>query len=291
MTHTLKNSDITLSIADHGAEIKSLIRNSDGKELMWQADPKYWGRTSPVLFPVVGCYYNKESRFEGKTYSMGQHGFARDMEFELVTQTEDEILFKLADNEASHEKYPFAFNLFCGYKISGKDIQVIWKVVNTDNREIHFSIGAHPAFNCDLDADKLLFEKDGKALDSLHVNIIANDGSGCLSDKTKDLSLNDGVLDMSDELFSQDALVIEDEQADAVTILNNEGKAFIKVGFTSPLFGVWSPVGKHAPFVCIEPWYGRCDRVGFDGDISEREYGNTLKPGESFERSYNIHTL
>lgn len=288
MIYELKNSEISVKISDHGAELKSLVRNADGREYLWQADPAFWGRTSPVLFPVVGCYFGKESRYKGKTYSMGQHGFARDMDFELVSQTEDSIEFRLCDSKETHEKYPFAFELHCGYKITGKEIQVIWKVINKDSEEIYFSIGAHPAFNCDLDKDVLKFEKAGKELDSLHSNVVAQDGSGCLSDKTKEFTLDGGILGMSDELFAEDALVIEDKQTDAISIVDAVGQPFVKVSFDTPLVGIWSPVGKHAPFVCIEPWYGRCDRVGFAGDLSEREYGNKLAPGEVFEASYRI---
>jgi galactose mutarotase-like enzyme len=288
MIYELKNSEITVKISDHGAELKSLVKNSDGREYLWQADPKFWGRTSPVLFPVVGCYFGKESRYKGKTYSMGQHGFARDMDFELVSQADDAIEFRLRDNEETHEKYPFAFELHCGYKISKSEIQVIWRVVNTDKEDVFFSIGAHPAFNCDLDTDVLKFEKAGNNLFSFHSNVVAGDGSGCLSDKTKQFQLDSGVLKMSDELFAEDALVIEDKQTDAISIVSPDGKPFVKVSFDTPLVGVWSPVGKHAPFVCIEPWYGRCDRVGFSGDLSEREYGNKLAPLEEFNASYRI---
>ncbi len=288
MNYELKNDLLTMTVSNHGAEIRSIIQNSNNKEIMWQADPKYWARTSPVLFPVVGCYYNKESRYENKTYTMSQHGFARDMDFEMISKSEDEIMFMLSDNETTHGKYPFSFKLFCGYKLTGNEVKVIWKVENTDTREIYFSIGAHPAFNCSLDTDFLLFEKNGKAVDTLCVAIIEQDGSGCLSDVTKELSTDNGVLKMSDDLFAKDALVIEKEQADAVSVLDENKNTLVKVRFSSPLFGVWSPVGKHAPFVCIEPWYGRCDRVGFNGDISEREYGNSLGCGQSFEADYII---
>ena len=93
---------------------------------------------------------------------------------------------------------------------------------------------------------------------------------------------------MSDELFSEDALIIEDRQADEVTLLNDKKERVLGVKFDSPLFGIWSPVGKHAPFVCIEPWYGRCDRSGFHGRLEEREYGNSLEAGEEFCASYRI---
>lgn len=288
MLYTIENEKIKLTVADHGAEIKSLIRKSDGRELMWQADGTFWARTSPVLFPLVGNYYGKKSVYAGKTYEMGQHGFARDMDFTLVSQTADELVFTLKDNEETKEKYPFSFILTLSYKITDGTVNVGWQVENPNDSKMYFSIGGHPAFNCDLDTWTLRFEKVGKVNDTVTAFIISSDGSGCLGDEEEKLALDNGILHMSDELFSRDALIIEDRQSDQVTLVNPEGVDELSVKFDAPLFGVWSPVGKHAPFVCIEPWYGRCDRVGFNQKLEEREYGNTLEAGEVFKTSYDI---
>ncbi len=286
--HTIENNTLKLTIDEHGAEIRSLIKKADGTELMWQADSAYWGRTAPVLFPLVGNYYEKKSVYEGKTYEMGQHGFARDMDFELVEKAENEICFCLKENEDTLKKYPFKFVLGIKYTLEGSKVIVTWMVKNTNDNTMFFSIGGHPAFNCDLDTYTLRFEKNGKTNDKVKANIIAGDGSGCLSTDSEELILANGILKMSDELFSKDALIFEDEQSDAVTLVNEVGKDVLTVTCSTPLFGVWSPVNKHAPFVCIEPWCGRCDRVGFNHKLEEREYGNVLKPEETFEKSYDI---
>ena len=287
MNYILENDNIKLTVADHGAEIRSLIRKSDGKELMWQADPNYWGRTAPVLFPLVGNYYQKKSVYNGETYEMGQHGFARDMDFKLASQTEDELVFQLRDNEETHKKYPFSFLLVISYRIAGDTVTVEWKVENPKEETMYFSIGGHPAFNCDLDTYTLRFEKNGQPNTVVTSKIIANDGSGCLGDEEKTHQLENGVMTMSDELFSRDALIIEDKQSDKVTLVDNQGHDVIAVSFDALLLGVWSPVGKHAPFVCIEPWYGRCDRVGFNQKLEEREYGNVLN-NDTFIATYSI---
>jgi galactose mutarotase-like enzyme len=285
--YTVSKGRYALTVSDHGAEIRSLKK--DGTELMWQADPGYWGRTSPVLFPLVGNYWEKKSRYDGKVYEMSQHGFARDQDFELVSGADDELIFELAENDGTLEKYPFPFVLQIGYKVSEDGVEVRWTVRNPSDGDIFFSIGGHPAFNCDLSGDKLLFMKDGKELkQDLKANIIENDGSGCLSDRSKTIGLDNGVLQLSAGLFDEDALIIEDRQADSVSLVDSQGKEVLCVRFDAPLFGIWSPVGKNAPFVCIEPWYGRCDRVGFTGDLSEREYGNRLAAKEEFSVSYSI---
>ena len=288
MNYTLENDKIKLTVAEHGAEIKSLIRKADGKELMWQADAAYWGRTAPVLFPLVGNYYQKKSVFKGQTYEMGQHGFARDMDFKLGKQTENELVFTLKDNEESRKKYPFSFLLVITYRLEKDTVNVEWKVENPNEETMYFSIGGHPAFNCDLDTYTLRFEKDNQPNAKITSKIIADDGSGCLGDEQKQFELENGVLFMSDELFSRDALIIEDRQSDKVTLIDDNGQDVIAVNFDAPLFGVWSPVGKRAPFVCIEPWYGRCDRVGFNQKLEEREYGNTLGINDTFQVSFDI---
>lgn len=288
MNYILENDNIRLTVSDHGAEIKSLLRKRDNRELMWQADPAYWGRTSPVLFPLVGNYYQKTSRFCGKTYEMGQHGFARDMDFTLERQTEQELVFVLKDTEATLEKYPFSFRLFLSYHLEESSVRVGWKVENTNDSTMYFSIGGHPAFCCDLDTYKLRFLQEGQLLGELQSNQIAEDGSGCLGDVVKNFGLANGMLGMSDELFEKDALIIENHQADQVTLVDDQGEDVLSVKFDAPLFGIWSPAGKHAPFVCIEPWYGRCDRVGFCQELNEREYGNALEASETFQVYYDI---
>lgn len=285
--YNIKNDIYNLTVSDHGAEITSLLKN--GKELMWNADPAFWGRTSPVLFPQVGAVWEKKFRHDGKTYEMGQHGFARDMDFKMISQTSDELVFELRDNEETLAKYPFSFVLRLGYKITDDGVEVIWEVENPSDSDMFFSIGGHPAFNCDLNKDKLLFmNKGNKVSGNLVSDVIMPDGSGCLSDKTKEVVLEDGVLALKPELFDEDALVIENRQADSVAIISADGENLLTVSFDAPLFGVWSPDHKNAPFVCIEPWYGRCDRAGFTGDLSEREYGNKLGAGEKFRVSYTI---
>ena len=289
--YVIENEKLKLTVSSAGAEKRSLIRKSDGKELLWQADPAFWARTSPVLFPVVGQYRNKISVYAGKEYTMGQHGFARDMEFDLEKQTDSELWFSLKDTDKTHERYPFAFNLKIGYVLENDTVNVVWNVINTDNRIMYFSIVAHPAFNCSLDTYKLQFSKNGSVVkSSLISEIIENDGSGCLSGRQKEITPDPetGLLAMSDKLFSEDALIFENEQADEVTLCDDNDMPVLNLMFDTKLFGIWSPVGKHAPFVCIEPWYGRCDRTDFSGQLEDREYGNSLNPGELFSRSYTI---
>lgn len=280
-TYTLDNAQVSLQIAADGAEIKSLRDKNTGYEYMWGADPEFWGRTSPILFPVVGSYKDKTSYYGGKTYTMGQHGFARDMEFELESLIGHEIWFILKSNEDTLTKYPFRFELRVGYKLEGRSVTVMWNVKNVDNKTMYFSIGAHPAFNCSLHDCRLKFDTS----ENLISGILRD---GVLSSEEKVIPLCDNEVELSPEMFDGDALIIENDQAHDVSIIDGQGKKIVEVVFDAPLFGIWSPVGKNAPFVCIEPWYGRADRDDFNQNLEEREWGNVLEAGRSFEKSYKI---
>ncbi len=287
--YELKNEFLTAAVDDLGAELRSLRRNADGRELLWQADPAYWKRTSPVLFPFVGGTKEKTYYYKGKKYAAAQHGFARDMRFTLQSQTDNEIRFTLRDTEETRENYPFRFLLTLGYRLEGNTLSVLWQVENTGEEDMHFSIGGHPAFNCDLNTWALLFEKAAKPVRGPLVSgVLEMNGSNALSDRKKDVPLENGVLRLEPALFDEDALILEDRQADCVTLLDDAGAKVLSVRFTSPLFGVWSPTGKNAPFVCIEPWYGRCDAADFSQQLEEKAYCALLAPGGRFSADYGI---
>ena len=285
--YILRNEKASVRVDSLGAELKSFRGLSEGREYMWQADPAYWKRTSPVLFPLVGNYKNKCCVYDGKTYSLSQHGFARDREFVCFSRTEDTLWFALESDEETRKMWPFSFRLELGYRLRERSLEVLWRVINTDSREMYFSIGGHPAFNCPP-GDGV--SKEGCYLqfdaDSLVKRLIGPDGLA--TDEFEELKLDEGRLKITDELFDQDALVMEGDQAHQVTLADRNKTPFVTVRFDAPLFGVWSPVGKKAPFVCIEPWYGRCDHKDFEGMLEEREWGRSLPPGEVFDASYQI---
>lgn len=281
--YKLENACIAIEVEAHGAELKSLVRKDTGYEYMWKADPKFWGRTSPVLFPFVGAVKDKEYRTKGQTFSMGQHGFARDMDFTFVSQTEDTLWFALHSSEETLAKYPYAFNLEIGYYLEDNKVNVIWKVENPGSEELPFSIGGHPAFNRQ-EGCKLLFDVKGP----IKSRTIEN---GLVGDHIEEYVLQDGYLQVTEHLFDKDALVIEEQSVHKVSLCNASGQPYLTVSMDTPLLGIWSPAGADVPFVCIEPWYGRCDRTDFDGDLSEREYGQLLAPKASWQANYTIKAV
>ncbi|MGN0163693.1 MAG: aldose 1-epimerase family protein [Candidatus Ornithomonoglobus sp.] len=280
----LNNGIIKISIADHGAELKSVIKN--GREYMWCGDAKYWGRTSPVLFPFVGSMNGKKFKLNGKDFPMSQHGFARDCDFEPVGHTENSVEYVLISNDETLAKYPFKFRLNIKYTISGSTVKVKWTVSNTDNKAMSFSIGAHPAFNLMNGQNYFKFDTDNDI-----VYRLVNENGLLVADKSYSLKTTEGYAPIVKGMFDLDALIIENSQANAVSLCGSDKKPYVTVKFTAPLFGLWSPAGKDAPFICIEPWYGRADKADFSGDLFDREYASKLEPGESFSASYEIEFI
>lgn len=289
----LENLYLKVTINQQGAELAKIQSKENGNDYLWDADEKFWKRSAPVLFPIVGSLKDSKFVVNGRDYPMSQHGFARDMDFKMVKQSDGKsIIFRLDSNKDTISRYPFRFSLEIEYRLDGYKLKTIWRVINTDDKEIHFQIGGHPAFTCPLKRmsgkkDKqseyfLSFDTDKNLTYSLlnDNGLVAYDGN---------VLPNDGTLIPIDEhMFDKGALIFENNQANRVSLCTPDGMAYISVMFDAPLFGIWSPAGKNAPFICLEPWYGRADSADFSGDITERKYDNKLGVGETFTAEYII---
>lgn len=277
---------MSLTVAEHGAEITSI--QLEGIERMWDADLAFWGRTAPVLFPIVGALKDNSYRYEGQTYLMGQHGFARDMDFTLTDQTEDKLEFTLFDNEETYEKYPFHFQLQIIYEVFQNQCRVTWKVKNMDDKTMYFQIGGHPAFACPCEGGMIRDDYSVRAGESplLEVAFLEN---GLLSNE-KELHSNEFVLE--EDTFARDAFILQNETIGRLELVNHlSNQVKVRVSADVPAWGIWSTADKKAPFVCLEPWYGRCDKEDFEGELSEREYMQSLESGEEFTGGYLMELL
>lgn len=287
--HTLKNDILTVEVSGHGAELTSIRKGST--EYLWQADPAFWGRHSPVLFPIVGSVWEKRYRVEGKEYELGQHGFARDMDFTLVNATETEVRYRLESTPETLAKYPWPFVLEIAYRLHDGNLDVIWEVSNPGTEEMFFQIGAHPAF-CYPDYDPQTMERGFLSFDRDEgLECIRIKEKGCVDAETRyPLEVpQDGLLPLTRETFDAiDTIMLQDSQIGKVTLHRADGSPWLSLSFDAPVVGIWSPPTKNAPFICIEPWYGRCDRAGYEGDYREKDWINRLEAGETFRSVYTI---
>lgn len=285
---TLSNGTLTIKVSEHGAELQSIRKGET--EYLWQGDPTYWGRHSPVLFPIVGSVWEAKYRVDGKEYQLGQHGFARDMDFTLVFSSDTEVRYRLESTAETLEKYPWPFVLEIAYRLHGNCVDVIWEVTNSGDKEMYFQIGAHPAFNYpDYDTESagrgsFTFDRT-EGLECIRLK-----EKGCVDAITKyPLELPDGRLKLDKDTFDKiDTIILEHNQIGRVEMFREDGTQWLALSFEAPVTGLWSPPGKNAPFVCIEPWYGRCDRAYYTGEYKDRDWVNRLEPGELFSKKYVI---
>lgn len=283
----LKNERLTVKVATLGAELQSIADN-EGREYLWQGDPAYWPRRSPILFPIVCSVENDTYSVDGREYHLPRHGFARDMEFTLVKQTEDKVVLALHDNEETLKVYPFHFNLGVSYRLDGNKIHVVWHVENTGKSEMHFQIGGHPAF----------FAPGCKAGEPLKgVLRVDNNGplkglkshiDGSVEMDEVDVASKDGLISFDDEFFAHDSVKLHNNQTSCVELLNPDGSVAVSLSYKCPIIAFWSPYQKCAPFVCIEPWYGVGDPRGYKGAFKDKPLINHLLPGASFMSEYII---
>ncbi|MDS1315008.1 aldose 1-epimerase family protein [Aliarcobacter butzleri] len=280
MNYEIKNSFITAQIKSFGAELNSLKKCDENFEYIWQANSKYWARHSPVLFPIVGRLKEDSYFYKNKKYSLSQHGFARDKEFEIVQNKADFIEFRLKSDEKSLDFYPFFFELDIGYKLDKNSLIVSYKVKNKSDEKMYFSIGAHPAFNTQV-GDFLEFEN----IKTTKRYFLDEKG---LIYKNQDLNLENSKLYLDKDLFKDDALVFNDSNIKQITLKNIENKSRVKVKFDNfPYLGIWSKPND-APFVCIEPWFGVADEENANQKIEDKKGILSLEKEEEFFCFYTI---
>ena len=287
--HTLENEILTVKVKEHGAELCSIVKGDT--EYLWQADPAFWGRHSPVLFPIVGSVWNGRYHVGDKEFVLGQHGFARDMDFEKVNGSDSEVRYRLVSSDETVARYPWQFVLEIAYRLHGNKIDVIWEVSNPSDEEMYFQIGAHPAFNYP-DYDPVKDERGYLSFDVKdNLQCIRIQEKGCVNaDVTYSLEIpQDGLLPLAKDTFDTiDTIMLQDRQIGRVTLHRNDRSPWLSLSFDAPVVGIWSPPGKNAPFICLEPWYGRCDRAGYEGDFTDKDWMNRLAPGERFSSVYTI---
>lgn len=283
MNTTISNSTISASIKHAGAELFSL-KNNDNKEYIWEGNPDFWGKHSPILFPIVGTLKNNNYTIEGKEYQLPRHGFARDMEFQLVEKTENSAVFSLKSNSETLKKYPFEFELQLIYTLEDASLHIEYKVINKSGKKLPFSIGAHPAIALPENFEDYAFQFEKEEV--LKYYLLEND---LISNKTKVLETTNNRVPLNYKLFENDALIFKTLESKSLTILE-KSKPYINVYFKDfPSLGLWTK--DQAPFICVEPWLGYSDTSENSGDLFEKEGILILDSDQTFNSKFTITIL
>ncbi|ECB9807166.1 aldose 1-epimerase family protein [Listeria monocytogenes] len=284
----LENEVLLVEMKTAGAELTRIFHKDTGLEYLWNADSKFWGRHSPVLFPTVGRLVDDTYLVDGKQYHLGQHGFARDRDFQVIEQTENTVRFELDADEDSLAIYPYKFKLSIIYTIEKNTVAVSYEVENTDNKRIYFSIGAHPAFHLPL--------TDGTTFEDYYLDFGTEENleTLCLEGPYRSGEIKKIIdeparyLPLSYDLFKNDALIFEALKQKEMTIKSDKTPHFVKVSFPEfPFVGVWT-AKPGTPFLCIEPWYGIADSAGESVELRDKAGIEHLEPEAVFASEYEI---
>ena len=283
---TIQNEALTVTINSKGAELDSIYHRQHRLEYLWNADPAYWAKKSPVLFPIIGALKEGSYLYRNKSYQLGRHGFARESQFTATEQAADAVTFSLESDGHTLQQFPFHFRLGIRYALTGSSLGVTYSVENTGEDDMYFSVGGHPAFKVPLDGTDynqyyLEFDKPENA-----GRWPLADG-GLIGAAPLPFLQNSTRLPLTRELFYEDALVFKHLASGKLSLKSAAGPHGVEMDFTGfPYLGIWA--AKNADFVCLEPWCGIADSVQASGQLPEKEGINHLAAGGSFSRTWTV---
>ena len=287
---SLTNGSWSARVSETGAELKSFASVTSGQEYIWNGDPAWWNGSAPVLFPVIGGLKGGEYSYEGRTYKLPSHGFARTSEFAAGRSSGDSAELTLTSSPKTRESYPFDFRLTVAFQLERAGIAVRYNVANTGAGRMYFSIGSHPAF---------VVPFAGGALENYYVlfdqeeNLerwFFKDGM-VVAGKTEDVLENSRTLSLPRTAFDQGIMIFKHPVSREFTIANSRSSRAIRVLTEGvPYLGVWSKPGG-APFLCIEPWHGIPDMSDTTGNFVDKEGILQLEPGAAFSTGYRVEII
>ena len=289
MLYTIENKKIKVTISDMGAEMVSLILKKTGTEYLWQGNAEYWTGHAYNLFPICGRLWDGKYTYQGKTYEMNLHGFARKTEYEMASSAGDTITFRLTDSEASYAQYPFHFTLLLTYTLIDATVRTTFRIQNNDKKELIYAIGGHPGFNVPL-AEGETFEDY-----SLSFTEKCEPQQLCMSEtcyylgETKPFKIRCGKsFKLEHNLFDNDAVFLTNI-SNEVTLKSSVSKHFVKVTFPGMKYvGFWHKPLTEAPYVCIEPWMSIPADDGKVDDLETKRSMLRLASGAIYEQSFDI---
>lgn len=277
---TLKNSEITVIIAERGAEIKSIKKND--REYMWQADPYVWGSTAPVVFPICGGLKDDKFEFGGKTYELEKHGYARFKTFDVIENDDTHAVFSLKSDAESLAKYPFEYDFRITYSICGSTVKVTYSVENKSDKDMYFSVGSHEGYSAPEgieDYDIIFPERETLDACLVNGNLIGNEKVRVLYDSN--------VFPLYNKFFTIDCLLFKSVKSKSAVLRNRRTGRSVEVKFPDAKYLViWTK--SCAGYVCIEPWNGIPDSIHASGKLTEKEGIEVAKIGETRVFTHSI---
>ena len=276
--YTIHNEHLTVKINRIGAELCSVV-NTQGTEFMWQAE-EVWQRHAPNLFPIVGSLLDHEYIYEDKTYPLAHHGFARNLSFDMLHQSEHSICFVLLHSEETLKSYPFMFTFLVTYTLVENRLTQTYRIINDDTKPMLTSVGGHPAFNASPVSDFYIEFSD-------HESVKSNQLSGPYINEELVKVIDQGKIELDDTTFDNDALIFQDLKSTYVSLKHKHSSYEVKMNISEfPYLGIWAKPA--APFVCLEPWQGLADFTAHDKSLENKKGIVSIPVGEELKKSFEM---
>lgn len=279
MIYNAETENFSLAVKEMGAELNSFKSKKTGIEYIWCGNTDIWYGQSPILFPIIGRLLDDKYMLDGKEYTMPKHGIVRKKPFELVENNGDSLVFVQKYDDESLKMYPYKFELKVKFEIKENGLKVTHTVTNLDDKEMYYSFGAHPAFNCEI-GDRLEFNNDTE----LYTEKI--DHESILIDGIFPVFTDENKLELTKSLFDEDALILSDYNSTEIALKSDNHNRVVNFKFDSPILGIWAK--PNAPYVCIEPWWGINDNYDKKDGLSQKRGIMSLNPSESKDFSWEI---
>ena len=288
---TISNESLALTIDIQGAETRSLKDVHTGTEYLWQGDPEFWTGTNPILFPACGGCWNGTYHHGGREYAMPKHGFVRKQPWTVAQQTDDSVTLAYTPTAEELEQFPFPCRISVTYQLVGRKMLAQFAVENLGESTMYFQMGGHPGLNLpDYDSQRPV--SGYIALEGQPESVLRATTQGCTEPERFPFPQErPGYVPICVDTFANEALIFDNHQITAATIHRTDGTPLARVESSAPAWLFWAPQGQHAPFVCAEPWYGLCDRIGFEGPVEERPYINALPAHATWNGGYSVEVF
>ena len=283
----LENEILKVEVISKGAELQTILNKINGIEYLWDGNPAFWAKRSPVLFPIIGNLKNNEYRYQGKSYQLPRHGFARDMDFEMEKQNSREIIFLLRSSPETKVNYPFEFEFRVHYQLMGDELSTEYIVSNTGNGTMFFSVGGHPAFRLPLAANTQFSDYYLRFDETENLSRWPISKDGLILPQQIPVLEDGNRINLKKSLFYQDALVFKYPASSEISLLSGKtphGLQFQMGEF--PFLGIWS--FKDADFICLEPWCGIADSINSDQQLERKEGIEKAIRDKPFSRQWRV---
>lgn len=273
---------LKIEVSNIGAELTSIKFNN--KEMLHNGK-EFWDRQAPILFPTVGRLKDNKTIISNKKYEIPQHGFAKDMKFELIEETENEKVYIAKSNEETLKMYPFKFELYTRYRIDENKLTVEYKVINKDNKEMIFGIGGHPGFKLNMPQEEYYFELEAE---EDKVEFMEVEGNYISNKPAKNILKNNKIIEITKDTFINDAIMMKNLKSRTITLKQKKDNIkILEFNFKEfPILAIWSMPG--APFICLEPWFNYADKVKETGYFKDKEGVITLNPEKEFNCKFSV---